>query len=171
MKIKFFTTGGTIDKVYFDAKSEFQVGQPQVVEVLEQAHVAFHYEVVPILKKDSLEITPGDRELIRKTVEVDPCERIIITHGTDTMAETAHLLLGIPKKTIVLTGAMEPAISRHSDADFNIGTAVAAVQALPNGVYIVMNGRIFHAENVRKNRAERKFEVIQSGDAFAASKG
>lgn len=162
MTIKFFTTGGTIDKIYFDAKSEYQVGPPQVIEVLEQARVAFLYEVVPILKKDSLELTDDDRELIRKAVEVDTHERIVITHGTDTMTETAKRLQGIVGKTIVLTGALEPAISKYTDATFNIGAAVAAVQCLPNGIYIAMNGRVFPAMQVRKNRALHRFEEIQS---------
>ena len=164
MKIKFFTTGGTIDKIYFDAKSEYQVGSPQVIEILEQAHVSFEYEVVPILKKDSLEMTDADRDLIRKAVEVDTRERIVITHGTDTMTETAKRLQGITGKTIVLTGALEPAISKYTDATFNIGAAVAAVQCLPHGIYITMNGRVFPAMQVRKNRALRRFEEIQPTD-------
>jgi len=164
MKIKFFTTGGTIDKIYFDAKSEYQVGSPQVIEILEQAHVSFEYEVVPILKKDSLEMTDADRDLIRKAVEVDTRERIVITHGTDTMTETAKRLQGITGKTIVLTGALEPAISKYTDAPFNIGAAVAAVQCLPHGIYITMNGRVFPAMQVRKNRQLRRFEEIQPTD-------
>ena len=164
MKIKFFTTGGTIDKIYFDAKSEYQVGSPQVIEILEQAHVSFEYEVVPILKKDSLEMTDADRDLIRKAVEVDTRERIVITHGTDTMTETAKRLQGITGKTIVLTGALEPAISKYTDATFNIGAAVAAVQCLPHGIYITMNGRVFPAMQVRKNRQLRRFEEIQPTD-------
>jgi L-asparaginase len=158
MTIKFFTTGGTIDKVYFDANSEFQVGSPQVVEVLEQAHVTFQYDVVPILRKDSLELTDSDRTLIRQTIEQCDAERVIMTHGTDTMTDTALCLQGITGKTIVLTGAMEPAISRYTDATFNIGCAVAAVQCLPHGVYIAMNGRVFPAERVRKNRDAKRFE-------------
>lgn len=164
MKIKFFTTGGTIDKIYFDAKNEYQVGSPQVIEILEQAHVSFEYEVVPILKKDSLEMTDADRDLIRKAVEVDTRERIVITHGTDTMTETAKRLQGITGKTIVLTGALEPAISKYTDATFNIGAAVAAVQCLPHGIYITMNGRVFPAMQVRKNRQLRRFEEIQPTD-------
>lgn len=162
MKIKFFTTGGTIDKIYFDAKSEYQVGSPQVIEMLEQAHVSFAFEVVPILRKDSLELTDDDRELIRKAIDVDTNERIVITHGTDTMTETAKRLQGITGKTIVLTGALEPAISKYTDATFNIGAAVAAVQCLPNGIYITMNGRVFPAMQVRKNREAARFEEIKN---------
>ncbi len=113
MKIKFFAAGGTIDKVYFDALSEYQVGAPQVDAILKDANVAFEYEVASLTRKDSLEMTDDDRLAIRHAVETDPCERNIITHGTDTMAETAH-----PSKTIVFTGAMEPAISRYTDATF-----------------------------------------------------
>jgi L-asparaginase len=158
MKIKFFTTGGTIDKVYFDAKSEYQVGSPQVLEVLEQAGVSFEFEVMPILRKDSLDLDDRDRDFIRQAIEVETCERIIITHGTDTMTDTAKRLQGITGKTIVMTGAMEPAISKNTDATFNIGAAVAAVQCLPNGIYITMNGRVFPGMQVKKNREARRFE-------------
>ncbi len=158
MTIKFFTTGGTIDKVYFDANSEFQVGSPQVVEILEQAHVTFEFDVVPILRKDSLDMTDDDRELIRQTIDACECERIVVTHGTDTMTETAKVLQRVKGKTVVMTGAMEPAISRYTDATFNIGCAVAAVQCLPHGIYITMNGRVFLAQHVRKNRHARRFE-------------
>jgi L-asparaginase len=160
MKIKFFTTGGTIDKVYFDAKSLYQVGAPQVTEILREANVAFEYEVVSIVQKDSLEMTEADRQVIRQTVEMEPCDQIVITHGTDTMVDTAKYLFGIPNKTIVFTGAMEPARSRYTDAIFNVGCAIAAVQALAPGVYIVMNGRVYPADQVRKNYETRRFEEM-----------
>lgn len=160
MKIKFFTTGGTIDKVYFDARSEYQVGAPQVTEILKEANVAFEYEVVSILKKDSLEMTEADRQIIRQTLEAEPCERVVITHGTDTMVDTAKYLLGLPHKTIVFTGAMEPARSRYTDATFNVGCAIAAAQTQAPGVYIAMNGRVYAADRVRKNYQTRRFEEI-----------
>lgn len=160
MKIKFFTTGGTIDKVYFDARSEYQVGAPQVTEILKEANVAFEYEVVSILKKDSLEMTEADRQVIRQTIEAEPCERIVITHGTDTMVDTAKYLLGLPHKTIVFTGAMEPARSRYTDAIFNVGCAIAAAQTQAPGVYIAMNGRVYAADRVKKNYETRRFEEI-----------
>ncbi|NJN95082.1 MAG: asparaginase [Anaerolineales bacterium] len=160
MKIKFFTTGGTIDKVYFDARSEYQVGAPQVTEILKEANVAFDYEVVSILKKDSLEMTEADRQIIRQTLEAEPCERIVITHGTDTMVDTAKYLLGLPNKTIVFTGAMEPARSRYTDATFNVGCAIAAAQTQAPGVYIAMNGRVYPADRVRKNYETRRFEEL-----------
>src|SRR5881394_3190116 len=104
MKIKLFTTGGTIDKVYFDAKSEYEVGPPQVLELLKQANVAFEYEIESILRKDSLEMTDEDRRLIRGKVEAETCPFVVVTHGTDTMIQTARALIGISGKTIVLTG-------------------------------------------------------------------
>lgn len=158
MKIKFFTAGGTIDKVYFDAKSLYQVGAPQVLEILKEANVAFEYEVVSILQKDSLEMTEADRQAIRQAAEAEPCQRIVITHGTDTMVDTAKYLFGIPNKIIVFTGAMEPARFRYTDATFNVGCAIAAVQTLAPGVYIAMNGRVYPANRVRKNHETRRFE-------------
>ncbi len=160
MKIKFITTGGTIDKVYFDAKSTYQVGSPQVTAILDDANVAFEFEVVSVLQKDSLDMTEEERLSIRQVVESDPCDRILITHGTDTMVDTAIRLMGIPDKTIVLTGAMEPARSRYTDATFNVGCAVGAVQSLPAGVYIAMNGRVYPADKVKKNYATKRFEEM-----------
>ncbi len=160
MKIKFFTTGGTIDKVYFDAQSEFEVGPPQVSELLGDANVTFVYEVESILRKDSLDLTEADRALIREHVATDRATRIVVTHGTDTMIQTAKALQGIPGKTIVLTGSMQPALLRVTDAGFNLGTAVAAVQILPPGVYIAMNGSIFNPMTSKKNVAEHRFEEI-----------
>ncbi len=160
MKIKCIATGGTIDKVYFDAKSEYQVGSPQVTEILKDANVAFDFEIVSVLQKDSLDMTEEERQEIRRVVEADRCERIVITHGTDTMVETAKCLLEIPDKTIVLTGAMEPARSRYTDATFNVGCAIGAVQTLPPGVYIAMNCRVSAAEKAKKNYAKRMFEEV-----------
>jgi len=160
MKIKFFTTGGTIDKVYFDAKSEFEVGPPQVSELLRDANVTFDYEVESILRKDSLDMTEADRALIRGRVAADPASHIVVTHGTDTMIQTALALKGIPGKTIVLTGSMQPARLRVTDAGFNLGAAVLAVQTLPPGVYVAMNGRSFNPDTCRKNVAGHCFEEI-----------
>jgi L-asparaginase len=160
MKIKFFTTGGTIDKVYFDAKSEFEVGEPQVREVVENSNVVFEYEIESILRKDSLDMTGEDRKLVRRRIEAEPCPLVVITHGTDTMIETAKGLNGIQNKTIVLTGSMQPARFRVTDAIFNIGAAIGAVQSLAPGVYIVMNGCIFDPDRVRKNREKNRFESM-----------
>ncbi len=160
MKIKIFTTGGTIDKIYFDRKSEFQVGESQVGAVLAEANATFDFEIKPLMKKDSLDMDEADRRVIRNAVANDPDRLIVITHGTDTMTETARSLSGVPGKVIVLTGSMQPARFRTTDAVFNIACAVTAVQALPEGVYITMNGRIFNAQNVRKNVERNRFEEI-----------
>ena len=160
MKLKFFTTGGTIDKVYFDAKSEFEVGPPQVAELLTDANATFEYEVESVLRKYSLDMTEADRALIRERVSADPAAHIIVTHGTDTMILTALALKNIPGKTIVLTGSMQPARLRVTDAGFNLGTAVAAVQTLPPGVYLAMNGQIFNPDHSRKNVAGHRFEAV-----------
>lgn len=158
MTIRILTTGGTIDKVYFDQKSTFQVGEPQIAEVLREVNVTVPYTLTPLLRKDSLELTDADRLLLRQAVLAAEESRILLTHGTDTMVETARALQGIAGKTIVLTGAMQPARFRQTDAVFNIAAAFTAVQLLPPGVYIAMNGRLFDPEQVRKNVAENRFE-------------
>lgn len=160
MKIQIFTTGGTIDKIYFDAKNTYKVGDPAVGEVLKEANVAVEYDVVSLMRKDSLDLDDADRRRIFDAVAATPAQRIIITHGTDTMVLTARRLKTIANKTIVLTGAMQPAKFRFTDAVFNIGAALTAVQVLPPGVYIAMNGRIFEAERVAKNVELNRFEEI-----------
>jgi L-asparaginase len=152
------TTGGTIDKIYFDDKSDFQVGEPQIGRILEELGVAFRFTVIPVLRKDSLHLDAGDRELVRATIAAQDARHVLVTHGTDSMVETARVLAAIPGKTIVLTGALNPARFRGSDAEFNIGTAVGAVQSLPPGVYIAMNGRVWDPEKVRKNVGANRFE-------------
>lgn len=158
MNIKIFTTGGTIDKVYFDAKSEFEVGEPQIIEILKEANVGATCEVETLMRKDSLELDNNDRALIAKHVEETESSHVLITHGTDTMVNTAQVLQDIKGKTIVLVGSLTPARFKKSDAEFNIGFALAAVQAMPEGVYIAMNGRIFDPNHVRKNREANQFE-------------
>ncbi|MHB1398553.1 MAG: asparaginase domain-containing protein [Trichloromonadaceae bacterium] len=160
MTIRILTTGGTIDKVYFDQKSTFEVGEPQILEVLREVNVTVPYALTPLLRKDSLELTDADRQLIRQAVEAAGESRILLTHGTDTMVETARALQGIAGKTIVLTGAMQPARFRQTDAVFNIAAAFTAVQLLPPGVYIAMNGRLFDPQQVRKNVAANRFEFF-----------
>ncbi len=160
MQIKFFAAGGTIDKVYFDAKSEYEVGPPQVVEILQDANVTLDYTIERVLSKDSLDMTDADRALLRQRVEAEPCPRIVVTHGTDTMIQTALRLVGIAGKTIVLTGSMRPARFKQTDATFNIGTAIGAVQCLPPGVYVAMNGRIFDPAKTRKNVEKNCFEEL-----------
>lgn len=153
------TTGGTIDKIYFDDKSDFQVGEPQIGRILEELGVGFRFNVIPILRKDSLHITAADRELVRAAIAAQAARHVLVTHGTDSMVETANVLSSLTDKTIVLTGALNPARFRGSDAEFNIGTAVGAVQCLPPGVYIAMNGRIWDPRKVRKNVAANRFEA------------
>jgi L-asparaginase len=158
MHIRFITTGGTIDKIYFDALSQFEVGESQLQAILGEALVDFEYDVVPFLQKDSLEIDDADRAKLRDFIAADDGTYYVITHGTDTMPETAEVLAGLEGKTIVLTGALSPARFRTTDAVFNVGMAVAAAQAGKPGVYIAMSGQVFEAGAVRKNRAENRFE-------------
>ena len=140
MTIKIFTTGGTFDKVYFDAKSEFHIGEPMVGPLLEEANVNFDYDIEALLQKDSIDMDRADRELIRNAVA------------------SARALLDIEGKTIVLLGAMQPARMRYSDALYNLGFACAAVQLLPSGVHLAMNGQVFDPQRVAKNRAQSRFE-------------
>lgn len=154
------TTGGTIDKIYFDDLSTFQVGEPEIGRILASFGVGFTYNVIPLMRKDSLHITDDDRELIRRTIEAQPAEHFLVTHGTDTMVETAKVLAAIKDKTIVLTGALNPARFQSSDAVFNIGCAIGAVQVLQPGVYIAMSGRVWDPAKVRKNRDANRFEPI-----------
>lgn len=159
MTIKIFTTGGTIDKVYFDAASEFQVGESLIHEVFREANVVADFSMEALMRKDSLEMTDADRQLIVDRVRDCEHDRILVTHGTDTMTQTAEALRAVTGKTIVLTGAMQPARFRSTDAVFNIGFALAAVQLLAPGIYIAMNGRVFAAGEVQKNRDAHRFEV------------
>jgi L-asparaginase len=155
------TTGGTIDKIYFDDKSDYQIGEPQIGETLRAMKVGFEFEIHPLMRKDSLHLTEQDRQLIRESVLASDAPYVLITHGTDTMVETALALADIPGKTIVLTGALHPARFRDSDAVFNIGCAVGSVQSLPVGTWIVMNGKVWEPGKVRKNRAENRFEGLE----------
>ena len=151
------TTGGTIDKAYFDALSIYQIGEPVVKKLLDGANVTYPYRIVELLRKDSLELTDEDRARLKETVEGLGEQRVVITHGTDTMTDSAAVLASIPAKTIVLTGALSPARFTESDATFNIGMAFAAAQTLPAGVYVAMNGRVFRGDEVKKDREQRRF--------------
>lgn len=151
MKIRVFCVGGTIDKIYFDAKSEYEIGAPAIGEMLSQIAVNLDIEVSSLMAKDSLDMTDEDRAVIAKAVSECKEDKVIITHGTDTMPDTARSLVGIESKTVVLTGALAPAIFKDSDAMFNVGGALAAVQSKEQGVFIVMNGQVFDAMNVRKD--------------------
>ncbi len=161
MFIRFITTGGTIDKIYFDALSQFEVGDSPVDTILGEGLVSFDYDVVSLFRKDSLELTDADRTALREFIEADDAGRYVISHGTDTMVETAAVLAAIENKRMVLTGALSPARFKTTDAVFNVGMAVAAVQLVDPGVYIAMNGQVFRADQVRKNREENRFELIE----------
>jgi L-asparaginase len=158
MRIRFITTGGTIDKIYFDALSRFEVGESVIQHILTDGLVDFEYDVVSLFQKDSLEINDDDRKVLRDFIASDDATHYVITHGTDTMPETASFLRGLEGKTIVLTGALTPARFRTTDAVFNVGMAVSTVQIAKPGVYISMSGQVFEAGAVRKNRSENRFE-------------
>jgi L-asparaginase len=158
------TTGGTIDKAYFDALSAYQIGETVVAKLLGIAQVTHPFQIVEVLRKDSLELDDEDREKVRAQVVSLPNRRIVITHGTDTMTATAAVLAGVRGKTIVLVGALAPARFTESDASFNLGMAFATAQVAPPGVYITMNGQVFKGDEVRKDRASSKF-VRKDGSA------
>jgi len=147
-----FTTGGTIDKVYFDALSQFEVGDSPIDEIFKQAGVDFDYTVTSLMRKDSLYLTDKDRVLIAEAIRNCSQDRILVTHGTDTMVKTANGLGDLSGKTVVFTGAMQPAALRQTDAIFNIGFAVSAALLLPSGAYIAMNGKILDPATTKKDR-------------------
>ncbi|WP_375196086.1 asparaginase domain-containing protein [Sphingobium sp.] len=159
--ILLLTTGGTIDKIYFDALSDYQVGETVVAKLLDIARVKRPFRIEEVVRKDSLELDDADRGLIRNRVAAAPEKHIIITHGTDTMTETAKLLAAIPGKTVVLVGALAPARFGESDASFNLGMAFATVQVAEPGVYITMSGSVFRADRVVKDRTKGAFVPVE----------
>ena len=159
--ILILTTGGTIDKNYFDALSEYQIVESGIPALLAEARVALPFRVEEVCRKDSLEMTEADRTTIAAAARAAPESRIVITHGTDTMTETAKVLAAlVPGKTIVLTGALSPARFAETDAQFNLGMAFATAQVAAPGVYIAMSGEVFEGLRVRKDRAAGKFVAI-----------
>jgi len=159
-EILIVTTGGTIDKVYFDQKSDYQVGQTIIGSLLSEAQATHPYRIVEVLQKDSLDLNDADREAIHSAIARDQAALVVVTHGTDSMTNTAQYLSDIQGKTIVMTGSLAPARFAMTDAMFNIGMAIAAVQILNHGVYIAMNGTVFPAKSVVKNRKMNRFERI-----------
>ena len=158
--IKFFITGGTIDKIYNEIDGTLSFTNTHIPAMLEQARCHVDLATETLMLKDSLEMDVADRELIKQ--KCGSCEesKIIISHGTDTMVETAEVLAKeIMGKTIVLFGAMVPFSISYSDSLFNLGCAVTAVQCLRKGVYISMNGQIFPWDDVRKNKNEGVFQA------------
>ena len=158
--ILILTTGGTIDKVYFDAKSAYEVGPPNISTLLAELNLSISYRIVSVMRKDSLDLTDDDRQLIYDQAVSSDETRILITHGTDTMVETGTKLLPIADKTIVLTGALQPAMFKTSDALFNIGCGLTAAPTLDSGVYIAMSGGVFECTNVKKNQRTNRFEPL-----------
>jgi L-asparaginase len=162
MPIRIFITGGTFDKEYNELTGQLYFKDSHLPEMLELGRNLVPVEIRTLMMVDSLEMSDDDRNLIAEHCIKSPENKIIITHGTDTMAETARVIDGkVKNKTIVLTGAMVPYKFGSSDGLFNLGSAMAFVQTLSPGVYVVMNGRYFTANNVRKNKETGEFEEIQ----------
>jgi len=162
MQIRIFVTGGTFDKEYNELDGSLFFKETHVQEMLRLGRCKVDVDVRTLMMVDSLEMTDQDRRLILEHCSKAKEEKIVITHGTDTMEVTARVLgQALKDKTIVLTGAMVPYKFGSSDGMFNLGSALAFVQTLPHGVYIAMNGRCFHWENVRKNKKTGEFEQIR----------
>ncbi|MFY0690226.1 MAG: asparaginase [Cyclobacteriaceae bacterium] len=159
-KILFVQTGGTIDKDYPHTTKgwAFEIGDPAVESLLEKLNPSFEYDIITAFKKDSLEIDANDREKLVTLISKSPHDRVVITHGTDTLIQTGQYLLAqIPNKTIVLTGAMRPAQFANTDAGLNVGGAIAATQVLSNGVYIAMHGIVKSVTDIQRDKATGKF--------------
>ncbi len=159
MEITFIQTGGTIDKDYpIRAGSyAFEIGSPAVGKILKIIRPNFRFKIISLLKKDSLDLSDSDRQLIYEMTKSLPTKRIVITHGTDTMIQTAKKLSTISGKTIVLTGALLPETFKKSDAMFNVGMAVGAIDYLKPGVYVAMSGRIYPWQRCKKSLKTAKF--------------
>lgn len=161
MSIRIFITGGTFDKEYNELNGELYFKDSHLSDLLEMGRNRVTVEIRTLMMVDSMEMTDDDRELIAHQCNHSEEDRIIITHGTDTMSNTAQFLAQkVKDKTIVLTGAMIPIKFGSSDGLFNLGSALAFVQTLPPGVYVAMNGRYFTADNVRKNKQTGIFEEV-----------
>ena len=160
MEVLFIQTGGTIDKDYPQKNKgyAFEIDEPAVSRILKGVEANFDYEVKSLLKKDSLDLTDEDRKLIKETCEQSTYKKIVITHGSDTLPETGRYIGHIPGKTIVLVGAYRPERFSNSDAHFNIGVAVGALNILQDGTFIAMNGSIMSPEMCRKNPKTGRFE-------------
>ena len=160
-EILVLTTGGTIDKQYFDALSQYAITDSVIARLLETGRVAHPFRIEEVMRKDSLEIGDEDRDALAGRIEASANARIVITHGTDTMTETAARLARIPGKTMVLVGALAPARFAESDATFNLGMAFATAQVAPPGVYITMNGSVFRGDKVVKDREAGRFVAVE----------
>lgn len=159
MKILFIQAGGTIDKDYPKQVKGygFEIGEPAIKRILERVKPNFEFEIISLIKKDSLDLNDSDREKLFTTCKNSIEDKIIITHGTDTMIESAKYLSGINDKIIVLTGATKPEKFKDSDAEFNLGSAIGAVQSLKSGIYISMKGEIFKYDEVKRDENSGRF--------------
>jgi len=155
-----FTTGGTISKRYDEISGELIFDKNHLQKILDQSRVYLDLNIKPLFLKDSLDMDDSDRETILEAVKNTNSKKIIITHGTDTMIESAKKLSIIKDKTIILTGAMIPFAFKNSDALFNLGSAFGAISIFDSGVYIAMNGKIFKWDEVLKDRVLGKFISI-----------
>jgi L-asparaginase len=162
MAIRIFITGGTFDKEYNELTGQLYFNDTHLHDLLEMGRSRVDTEIRTLMMVDSLEMTDEDRNLIVHQCLHCEEDKIVLTHGTDTMAETAMIIAEkVKDKTIVLTGAMIPIKFGSSDGLFNLGSALAFAQSLPAGVYVAMNGRYFNADNVRKNKQTGMFEEIK----------
>ena len=161
MAIRIFITGGTFDKEYNELNGQLFFKDTHLHEMLKLGRCRVDVDIRTLMMIDSLEMKDDDRDLIVQQCIKSEENRIVITHGTDTMVETATILAkSVSNKTIVITGAMIPYKFGSSDGLFNLGSALAFVQTLPHGVYIAMNGKYFNWDNVRKNRKKAQFEEL-----------
>ena len=159
--ISLLLTGGTIDKTYNESNGELGFVDTHIPEMLELGRNLSAIDIVPVMLKDSLQMDDNDRQQIADACSDVQSNKIVITHGTDTMVETAKVLAQLNlQKTIVLVGAMVPFVFKHSDAMFNMGFALGAVHTLPLGIYIAMNGQILEWDNVVKNKEKGRFEPL-----------
>jgi len=160
MKVKIITTGGTIAKKYDEISGELLFDADHLEKILTQARVTQNFNIENLYLKDSLEFSDKDREVLLQSCLASSEDFIMITHGTDTMVESATKLSCITDKTIVFVGAMIPYAFKHSDALFNIGAGLGAMQSLQKGIYIVMNGEVFSWDNVYKDKKEGVFKAL-----------
>ena len=161
MAIRVFVTGGTFDKEYDEIRGALDFGDTHLHDMLRRGRCALDLEIRTLMMVDSLEMTETDRELIARSCQRVEEDRILVTHGTDTMVDTARMLAEtVEGKTVVLTGAMVPYAFGSSDGLFNLGSALSFVQTLEPGVYIAMNGRCWDWDDVRKNRETGMFERV-----------
>ena len=164
MKIHILLTGGTIDKHYIESNGKMDFADSHIVNILEQGRNRSEIEVDQVIFKDSLDITSADLTLIAETCANSKCNKILITHGTDTMIATAeYIAKNLPKitqeKCIIFVGAMIPHEITYSDSTFNIGFALGALSSIESGIYIAMNGQVFNVDNVKKNTSIGEFQL------------